>query len=417
MKSSRAARSSRHLRADPGADPLQARDRRRLPRPDRGEHDRRRGGCRRSSTAHGPRRSLARCDELLDYTERRTRAELAALPHGVYEAEGTVDVDGYTDQPVRLRGADRDRRRRRRVRPDRLRPAAPRAGQLDLRADVLGLRLRAQVPDRPRPAGQRRLLPRHPPRRAARARDELHLAEPGRRRLGDADAARRHDLPRAPPRAARAAAGGDQGDDVPRRLRRRRPGDGEYYCFLETFGGGYGGRPRATDRTRCRRTARTPRTRRSRRRSSTTRCAWRGSRSSRTPRAPGRFRGGLGLRKDFVFDRPTTFTVLADRTLRRPVRARSAATRAARRVRPRSAAARRHASRPKATIELEAGDDVSYRTCGGGGYGPPEERDPELVRARRARGKGVGRARARVYRWRQRGRRGSIDGDSGAGSA
>ena len=41
--------------------------------------------------------------ELLDYTERRTRAEIAALPHGVYEAEGTVDVDGYTDEPVRLK--------------------------------------------------------------------------------------------------------------------------------------------------------------------------------------------------------------------------------------------------------------------------------------------------------------------------
>ena len=41
--------------------------------------------------------------ELLEYTERRTRAELAALPHGVYEAEGSVDTDGYTDEPVRLR--------------------------------------------------------------------------------------------------------------------------------------------------------------------------------------------------------------------------------------------------------------------------------------------------------------------------
>ena len=41
-------------------------------------------------------------EELLDYTERRTRAELAALPHGVYEAEGSVDNDGYTDEPVRL---------------------------------------------------------------------------------------------------------------------------------------------------------------------------------------------------------------------------------------------------------------------------------------------------------------------------
>ena len=34
---------------------------------------------------------------------------------------------------------------------------------------------------------------------------------------------------------------------------------------------------------------------------------------SRTPRAPGRFRGGLGLRKDYLFDRPTTYTILADR--------------------------------------------------------------------------------------------------------
>ena len=70
---------------------------------------------------------------------------------------------------------------------------------------------------------------------------------------------------------------------------------------------------RATAPTRCRRTGRTPRTRRSRRPSSTTRCGSRGSRWSRTPRAPGRFRGGLGLRKDYLFDRPTTYTILADR--------------------------------------------------------------------------------------------------------
>src|SRR5436190_7783973 len=41
--------------------------------------------------------------ELLDYTERRTRAELASLPQGVWEAEGSVDTDGYSDEPVRLR--------------------------------------------------------------------------------------------------------------------------------------------------------------------------------------------------------------------------------------------------------------------------------------------------------------------------
>jgi N-methylhydantoinase B len=30
-------------------------------------------------------------------------------------------------------------------------------------------------------------------------------------------------------------------------------------------------------------------------------------------------------------------------------------------------------------VALEAGDVISYRTCGGGGYGPPEEREPERV--------------------------------------
>src|SRR4029078_807301 len=45
-------------------------------------------------------------DELLDYTERRTRAELARLPAGVYEAEGAVDTDGYGDEPVRLPARD-----------------------------------------------------------------------------------------------------------------------------------------------------------------------------------------------------------------------------------------------------------------------------------------------------------------------
>ena len=160
--------------------------------------------------------------ELLDYTERRTRAELAALPHGVYEAEGVVDNDGYTDEPVRLRarveiGADGAS-----LRHDRLRPAAARARQLDLREDVLGLRVRAQVPDRPRPAGQRRLLPAHPGRRARGDGDELHLAGPGRRRLGDADAPRRGDLPGAPAGVPRPASGGDEGDDVPGRLRLAR---------------------------------------------------------------------------------------------------------------------------------------------------------------------------------------------------
>jgi N-methylhydantoinase B len=33
----------------------------------------------------------------------------------------------------------------------------------------------------------------------------------------------------------------------------------------------------------------------------------------------------------------------------------------------------------KTTVQLEPGDIISFRTCGGGGYGPPAERDPQAV--------------------------------------
>lgn len=33
----------------------------------------------------------------------------------------------------------------------------------------------------------------------------------------------------------------------------------------------------------------------------------------------------------------------------------------------------------KTTLELVPGDVISIRTCGGGGYGPPEERETERV--------------------------------------
>jgi N-methylhydantoinase B len=52
----------------------------------------------------------------------------------------------------------------------------------------------------------------------------------------------------------------------------------------------------------------------------------------------------------------------------------------------------------KTTLEVEPGDTISYRTCGGGGYGPPEERDPERV-ARDVREGKISAERAReVYR-------------------
>ena len=41
-------------------------------------------------------------DELLDYTERLTRAEIAALPDGTYTFTDHLDDDGITDEPIRI---------------------------------------------------------------------------------------------------------------------------------------------------------------------------------------------------------------------------------------------------------------------------------------------------------------------------
>ena len=90
---------------------------RRLPGADRRERDRRaaRAGAGRRGTAAATHPAIDGRAPRLHRAPRRARSS-RRLPHGVYEAEGSVDNDGYTDEPVRLRVADRARRRRRPLR-------------------------------------------------------------------------------------------------------------------------------------------------------------------------------------------------------------------------------------------------------------------------------------------------------------
>ena len=216
---------------------VEARDRGGLPCADRGERDRR-------AQAAGRRGAL--------------RARDAARGDGraprVHGAAGAGRARGAAARRVRGGGADRrrrlhgragaapraggDRPRRCPLRHDGIRSAAPRAGELDLRADVLRLRVRAQVPRRPRPARQRRLLPARLAARAGRHGDELHVAGTGRRRLGDQHPTRRRHVPGAAGGASRAAARGHQGDDVPRGLRRGRRRDGRVRLLPRDVRGG-----------------------------------------------------------------------------------------------------------------------------------------------------------------------------------
>ena len=96
------------------------------------------------------------------------------------------------------------------------------------------------------------------------------------------------------------------------------PVTNEYVCFLETFGGGYGGRLASDGPDAVQ--AHGQNTENAPVEETELNYPVRVARLSLVDdsEGAGRFRGGLGLRKDFLFERPTTFTVLSDRTTAGP---------------------------------------------------------------------------------------------------
>jgi N-methylhydantoinase B len=157
------------------------------------------------------------------------------------------------------------------------------------------------------------------------------------------------------------------------------PDSGAYYCFLETMGGGYGGRmtkdgPDAvqvhgqnTQNAPIEETERNYPVRILR------------YELVEDSEGPGRFRGGLGLRRDWQFLRhEATFTVLADREVNGPWGLFGGRPGKPAEYFLLSQGAERRLS-SKETFQVGSGDVVSYRTCGGGGFGDPYERDPDLV--------------------------------------
>jgi N-methylhydantoinase B len=327
----------------------------------------------------GPETVDASMRELLDYTERRTRAAVAHLPRGVFTAEGSLDNDGFTDQPVRLQarvvidgegvlfdltGSDPQRR-------------APVNSTYAQTFSACAYVLKCLIdPDIPVNAGFYRRV-----RVVAPAGTVVHCTPPApvvggwetQTRLTDVILkALAPALPERVPAGTKAMMchAGFGGID---------PRSGDYYCFLETLAGGYGGRagrdgPDAVQ-THGQNTENAP--------IEETELNY----PVRITRyelvddsgGAGKYRGGLGLRRDYLFpDHCATFTVLADRDREGPwgLFGGQPGRRAEYVLNP-DGEARRLGS--KVTLELQPGDVVSYRTCGGGGYGRPEERDPQLL--------------------------------------
>jgi N-methylhydantoinase B len=318
-------------------------------------------------------------EELLDYTEKRTRAELARLPHGTWEAEGCLDDDGISDRPIRLKVritidgdgilfdfADTD--------PQRWAPMNCNLTQT-FTACVFVLKCLVD-PDVPINEGFYKTIKvlapegstvnaRHPGAIVGGWEVSTRICEVLFKALSQP-------LPENVPAGTKGMIChvGFGGTD---------PRSGEYYTFLETLAGGFGGRHRSDGpdavQTNVQNTQNAPVEETERN------YPVRIARYSLIPdsEGPGRFRGGLGLCREYVFPgHEPIFTTLADRAKFPPWGLFGGGDgKPARYLRLRGGQMQTIPSKGTAPVARE--ECVRVETCGGGGYGPAWQRDPALV--------------------------------------
>ena len=317
--------------------------------------------------------------ELLDYTEKRTRAELEKLPRGTFEAEGWLDDDGISDRPVHLKA---------RVTLDGRRAAFDFTGTDSQRWAPMNCNMTQTFtacvfvlkclidPDVPinegfyqpievtAPEGST-VNARHPGAIVGGWEVSTRVCEVLFKALSQA-------MPDKVPAGTKGMIChvGFGGED---------PRTGEYYTFLETMAGGYGGRIRSDGpdavQTNVQNTQNAP--------VEETELNYpvRIMRYSLIPdsEGPGRFRGGLGLCREYVFpDHEPIFTTLADRAVFPPWGLFGGEDgRLARYLAIAGGEAETISS--KGTAPVARGTTIRVETCGGGGYGPAWERIPERV--------------------------------------
>ncbi len=328
----------------------------------------------------GPETVQRYIDELIEYTDRRTKSELAKLPKGDFSSEGYMDSDGYTDEPVLLKARiiiDDEGVKFDFSGTDEQRPAPVNSTYAQTHSGVAFVLKSLIDPDVPVNAGfYRNVHMVAPEGTVVNATAPFPVVGGWETQIRLTDIifkALSSGIPERVPAGTEAMIchSGFGGDD---------PYRNETYCFLETIAGGFGGRA-ASDgpdavQPHGKNTANAP--------IEETELNY----PVRIIRyelvedseGPGRHRGGLGLRRDYQFpDHAASFTILADRERWGPhgLFGGHPGERAHYVLNPDTDDATELGS--KVTVQLKEDDVVSYRTCGGGGYGPPEERDPQDV--------------------------------------
>ncbi|MBC8453399.1 MAG: hydantoinase B/oxoprolinase family protein, partial [Chloroflexi bacterium] len=316
------------------------------------------------------------------YTDRRTRAEIANIPDGVYTEESFLDFDGFTDQVVRLKveitvdgesvffdfdGCDPQRR-------------APVNSTKAMTFSACAYALRAlMAPDMPVNDGFYRHIKMN-----AEPGTVVHAVHPAPVVGGWETQVRVNDMlfrafsPGMPEKIASStkAMMAQAGFGIIDRE------NGEYHCNYEALAGGYGARATSDGPDAVQQHGQN--TENAPVEEVESHFPMRVSRLSliEDSEGPGKFRGGLGMRRDYHFpDDPATFTVLSDRDIQGPqgIFGGLAGRKAYYILNPDDPDQQASELTSKCVVELKPGDTVSFQTPGGGGYGPPTERDPNAV--------------------------------------
>ncbi|MCY3774391.1 MAG: hydantoinase B/oxoprolinase family protein [Candidatus Aminicenantes bacterium] len=326
-------------------------------------------------------------DELIEYTERWARAEISKLPDGVYETEALLDDDGVTDRPIRL--ALKVEIRKGRVSFDLTGSDDQRSSPMNATltqtysplAYVVKCLIDSDIPtnegfyrliDVKAPAGT--VVNATPPVGVVGGWEVvMRLCCLGFQALSDA----MPDKVMASTKSINChmACGGTD------------PRTGEYYTFIETMAGGWGGLPTKDGMDAVQ--SHIQNTENSAIEETENNLPFLITRYELIPdsEGAGRYRGGLGLRRDWKFPgHEATLTVFSDNRKFAPWGLFGGG----------SGSPSRYILNPdgeakelpsKVTLQLQPGSVISYRTPGGGGYGTPLERDPERVLEDVAQGK------------------------------
>ena len=334
-------------------------------------------------------------EALLDYTERRVRAQFEAFPNGRYSAESWMDGDGVTDEEIRFEMT---------VEVDNGRVVVDLSGTAPQRKSPTNATfsqtysaivyvLKCLIdPDIPVNDGLYRLV-----EIVTRPGTIVHCRHPAAVAAGWEVAVNLCDLMFKALSAAmpeRVAACG-KGIICNLAFGGPRPDSGEYFTYYETIAGGYGATLRTDGMDAVQ--AHFQNTENAPVEETEFHYPVRILRYELIPdsEGAGTHRGGLGVRRDYTFPgHEPSFSILSDRAIHAPWGLFGGGdARAAKYVLNPDGEARELPS--KITLGLKPGEVVSVQTPGGGGCGDPHERPAEQVAEDVAQGRiSVARAHA-----------------------